>query len=66
MDPDVQYLLSLRAVRERAAIVRDAAEAGKLYHFDLDLDKLGDIADFVTSVIKVGSSRRFNTPGEAC
>jgi hypothetical protein len=34
MDPKVIYLLSLRAIRERAKIVGDAAQAGKLNHFD--------------------------------
>ena len=54
MDDKVKYLLSLRAVRERAKIVGEAAEAGKLTHFDVHEDKLGEAADFVTSVIKVG------------
>lgn len=53
MDPHVKYLLSLRAIRERARIVWLAAEAGELSHFDLHKDKLDDVADFVTSVIKV-------------
>ncbi|KAL1864104.1 hypothetical protein Daus18300_007884 [Diaporthe australafricana] len=52
MDPHVKYLLSLRAIRERAQIVWQAAEAGELAHFDLHKDKLGDVADFVISVIK--------------
>ncbi|KAJ0115147.1 urg3 [Diaporthe amygdali] len=49
MDPHVKYLLSLRAVRERAQVVWQAAEAGELAHFDLHKDKLGDVADFVIS-----------------
>lgn len=53
MDPHVKYLLSLRAVRERAQVVWQAAEAGELTHFDLHKDKLGDVADFVISVIQV-------------
>lgn len=53
MDPHVKYLLSLRAVRERARVVWQAAEAGELSHFNLHKDKLDDVADFVTSVIKV-------------
>lgn len=53
MDPNVKYLLSLRAVRERARVVWQAAEAGELSHFDLHRDKLGDVADFVISVIQV-------------
>ena len=57
MADKVKYLLSLRAVRERAQIVGEAAAAGKLSHFDVHEDKLGDAADFVTSVIKVSFFR---------
>ncbi|OTB08960.1 hypothetical protein M426DRAFT_316251 [Hypoxylon sp. CI-4A] len=52
MDPQVKYLLSLGAIRDRAKIVGDAAKAGNLSHFDLHAEKLDDVADFVTSVIK--------------
>lgn len=53
MDPDVKYLLSLQAIRDRAKIVWQAAETGQLTNFDLHKDKLDRVADFVTSVIKV-------------
>jgi len=53
MDPRVKYLLSLGAIRERAAVVGDAAKSGKLSHFDVDEDRLPDVADFVAFVIKV-------------
>jgi hypothetical protein len=53
MDPEVKYLLSLRAVRDRAKIVGEAAQAGELSHFDLHEDRMDDVADFVASVIKV-------------
>jgi hypothetical protein len=53
MDPTVKYLLSLGAIRDRAKIVGEAAKAGNLSHFDVHEDKLDDVADFVTSVIKV-------------
>lgn len=53
MDSDVKYLLSLRAIRERAQLVWRAAEAGDLTHFDFHADKLNDAADFVISVIQV-------------
>lgn len=53
MDDKVKYLLSLSAVRERAKIVGEAAEAGKLSHFDVHEERLGEAADYVTSVIKV-------------
>ncbi|OJD20871.1 hypothetical protein ACJ73_07792 [Blastomyces percursus] len=52
MDPEIKYLLSLRAIRERAKIVEDAARAGKLNHFDLHADRMDAVADFVSSVIK--------------
>jgi hypothetical protein len=57
MDPNVKYLLSLRAIRDRANVVREIAEAGNLAHFDLREDKLDDVVDFVASVIKVRESR---------
>jgi hypothetical protein len=48
----VQYLLSLGAIRDRATVVGHAAKDGNLNHFDVHEDKLDDVADFVTSVIK--------------
>jgi hypothetical protein len=53
MDSQVKYLLSLGAIRERAKIVGDAAKLGRLSHFNVHEDRLGDVADFVISVIKV-------------
>jgi hypothetical protein len=53
MDSEIKYLLSLDAVRDRAKIVGEAAEAGKLSHFDVHEERLSDVADFVVSVIKV-------------
>lgn len=53
MDPTVKYLLSLGAIRDRAKVVGEAAEAGNLNHFDIHEEKLDDVADFVTTVIKV-------------
>jgi hypothetical protein len=53
MDSEIKYLLSLDAVRDRAKIVGEAAEAGKLSHFDVHEERLNDVADFVVSVIKV-------------
>ncbi|KAF2028272.1 DUF1688-domain-containing protein [Setomelanomma holmii] len=52
MDPEVKYLLSLRAVRERSAAVGKAADAGKLRHFNVHKERLKDAANFVVSVIK--------------
>jgi hypothetical protein len=53
MNSDVNYLLSLGAIRDRAQIVWQAAEAGELTHFNFHEDKLSDVADFVISVIQV-------------
>lgn len=53
MEPQVKYLLSLGAIRERAKLVGNASKTGKLTHFDLHEEKLGDAVDFVVSVIKV-------------
>lgn len=53
MDTKVKYLLSLDAVRERAKLVGKAAQDGKLSHFDVHEERLSDVADFVTSLIKV-------------
>ncbi|OAX82426.1 hypothetical protein ACJ72_03222 [Emergomyces africanus] len=52
MDSEIKYLLSLRAIRERAKIVEDAARVGKLNHFDLHEDRMAVVADFVSSIIK--------------
>ncbi|KAI9744320.1 MAG: hypothetical protein M1818_002472 [Claussenomyces sp. TS43310] len=52
MDSQVKYLLSLRAIRDRAKIVWEAAQAGNLSHFDIHEDRFDDVADYVTSVIQ--------------
>lgn len=52
MDSQAKYLLSLRAIRDRATIVGDVAKAGKLSHFDLHEEKLDEVVDCVASVIK--------------
>ncbi|PSN65052.1 DUF1688 domain-containing protein [Corynespora cassiicola Philippines] len=52
MDSKVKYLLSLASIRDRAKIVGEAARAGSLSHFDVHEDRLDDVADFVTSLIK--------------
>ncbi|OJD14516.1 hypothetical protein AJ78_05130 [Emergomyces pasteurianus Ep9510] len=62
MDSEVEYLLSLRAIRERAKIVEDAARVGKLNHFDLHEDRMAIVADFVSSIIKRDfGPNKFNT-----
>lgn len=49
---DIEYLSSLRAVRERCFKVQEAAVKNKLQHFDIDQTKLQDMAQFVISFIK--------------
>jgi hypothetical protein len=53
MTPDIEYLLSLEAVRERAQIVFAAAKRDELSHFTYHADKVPEAAAFVTSVINV-------------
>ncbi|KAH6856635.1 hypothetical protein B0I37DRAFT_79833 [Chaetomium sp. MPI-CAGE-AT-0009] len=52
MDPEIKYLLSLRAIRDRASVVGEIAKTGNLAHFELREDKLDDVVEFVASVIK--------------
>ncbi|KAL5606780.1 uncharacterized protein BROUX77_003973 [Berkeleyomyces rouxiae] len=52
-DSDViQYLTSLKAVRERSKVVFEAAKVGSLSNFEYHADKLPAAADFVISVIE--------------
>lgn len=51
-----KYLRSIYAVRERSRIVLDKAKQNQLSHFDVDLTKFQDTADYVVSIIKVGLS----------
>ena len=53
MGSNANYLLSLRAIRERAKVVGDAVQANKLNHFNVHEDRMDAVADFVTSVIQV-------------
>ena len=46
------YLRSIHAVRERSGIVLQKAKANKLNHFDVDLSKFSDTAEYVVSIIK--------------
>jgi hypothetical protein len=47
------YLRSIYAVRERSTLVHKMAHANQLNHFDVDLDKFKDTADYVIAIIKV-------------
>lgn len=60
MTPDIEYLLSLEAVRERSQIVFGAAKKDELSHFDYHPSKLPEAAAYVTSVINV-SRRSFQS-----
>lgn len=53
MDSDVQYLLSLQAVRDNAGKVFAAAKEGNLVNFEYDADKMSNVADYVIGVITV-------------
>lgn len=53
MDREIEYILSLKAVREQARKVLELAEQGKLTHFNYDREKLSVAADFVIGIIQV-------------
>ena len=46
------YLRSIHAVRERSTVVLKKAKNNQLNHFDVDLSKFSDTADYVVSIIK--------------
>jgi hypothetical protein len=64
------YLRSIHAVRQRTRLVLDEAKSNALYHFDVDMSKFKNTADYVVSIIKVGRARnsgqfdRLTTPSE--
>ncbi len=47
-----EYLRSIHAVRERSRLVLQKAKANELNHFDVDLSKFSDTAEYVVSIIK--------------
>lgn len=51
LESDIQYLKSLRAVRERSRIVLEAARNGGLNNFELDELRMKETAEFVAGVI---------------
>ncbi len=57
LDP-AGYLRSLPSIRERAQVVTNKAYRNELLHFDVDMQKFGDVVTFVANIIKVG--RRTN------
>lgn len=52
MDP-AAYLRSIYAVRERNKFVIENALQNKLTNFNVDLEKLQDVVDYVAMIIKV-------------
>ena len=55
-DPSVDpaaYLRSIFAVRERTKILNYKLQKDKLNHFDVDMSKWGETAQYVVSIIKV-------------
>ncbi|RHZ52481.1 hypothetical protein CDV55_103014 [Aspergillus turcosus] len=52
MDPEIQYVLGLKAVRERAHRVLQLAEENRLNHFEYHPDRLQDAVQYVISIIK--------------
>lgn len=48
---DIDYLLSTRAIRDKAAQILDLTIAGGT-HFDVHLEKLDEVADFVLQITK--------------
>lgn len=52
VDP-VAYLRSIKAVRERTRLVLEKAHLNQLNHFEVNLGKFTDTADYVVSIIKV-------------
>jgi len=62
MTPDIEYLLSLEAVRERSQKVFVAAKKDELSHFTYHASKLPEAAAYVTSVINVSLLLVFQLP----
>jgi hypothetical protein len=53
MDPEIQYVLGLKAIRERAHRVLQFAEEDRLNHFEYHPDRLQDAVQYVMNIIKV-------------
>lgn len=52
---EVEHILTLEAVRERARQVLQSAESGHLNHFDYDESRMPEVAEFVSGIISVGA-----------
>jgi hypothetical protein len=53
MDPQIEELLSLEAVRSRAHIVLKLAEQGRLNHFNYRSERMEQTTDYVLKLIQV-------------
>lgn len=51
-DESVQYLRSLKAVRERCSAVLQKGEQGQLHHFDVHMDRLPRAADKIIQLVE--------------
>lgn len=56
VSPEISYLLSLQAVRERSKTVLQAAKEGSLNSFNYDEQRMDEVANFVIDIIKVINS----------
>lgn len=54
MDPQIEELLGLEAVRTRAHIVLKLAEEDRLNHFNYHPERMEDATDYVLKLIQVG------------
>lgn len=53
VSPEITYLLSLKAVRERSRLVLQAAKEGALNSFDYDEPRMNEVSKVVIDIIKV-------------
>ena len=58
MDPQIQELLGLEAVRTRAHVVLKLAEEGRLNHFNYHPECMEDATDYVLKLIQVRLTER--------
>lgn len=54
MDPQIEELLGLEAVRTRAHAVLKLAEQGRLNHFNYHAERMEEATDYVLKLIQVG------------
>lgn len=59
---DIEYLKSLKAVRERAYLVLKAAEKNELTHFSYLPELMPKVTEYVAGIINVCIDLSFNKP----